>query len=140
MPPDRFALFYTHLNTSLPPHTAHTPSPTQPPAPHQVGDQAPPRARPGPDPTHPSPHTHTHKHSHKDTHTHRHTHTRARPAPHQVAIKRLHALDAPGAPPPGTSAASSGGASVAAFGQFFDREIAILASIRHPNVVNFIGG
>jgi hypothetical protein len=31
------------------------------------------------------------------------------------------------------------GASQAAFRQFFEREIAILASIRHPNVVNFIG-
>jgi serine/threonine protein kinase len=37
------------------------------------------------------------------------------------------------------SAGSRQGGSQAAFRQFFEREIAILASIRHPNVVNFIG-
>lgn len=75
----------------------------------------------------------------------------------QVAVKRLRVLDldkvgAPneqyGAGGSSDSAQSSGdvdgsqramGASQAAFRQFFEREIAILASIRHPNVVNFIG-
>ncbi len=72
----------------------------------------------------------------------------------QVAVKRLRVLDlddlrAPneqyGADESGNSSgAGSGsqpamGASQAAFRQFFEREIAILASIRHPNVVNFIG-
>lgn len=78
----------------------------------------------------------------------------------QVAVKRLRVLDlddvrAPneqyGAAADGSggdsSTQSSGGdggrqamgASQAAFRQFFEREIAILASIRHPNVVNFIG-
>jgi hypothetical protein len=73
----------------------------------------------------------------------------------QVAVKRLRVLDldevgAPneqyGAGGSSDSAQSNGdgsqramGASQAAFRQFFEREIAILASIRHPNVVNFIG-
>lgn len=72
----------------------------------------------------------------------------------QVAVKRLRVLDlddlrAPneqyGADGSGNSSQSNGGsqpamgASQAAFQQFFEREIAILASIRHPNVVNFIG-
>jgi hypothetical protein len=78
-----------------------------------------------------------------------------------VAVKRLRVLDVDDASAPaeqfaaaGGSSGSSGGthsssvgaaaaaqlgASQAAFRQFFEREIAILASIRHPNVVNFIG-
>jgi serine/threonine protein kinase len=56
----------------------------------------------------------------------------------QVAVKRLHPLDGDGSScgsgsgAPGSGAAP--GASLAAFKQFFEREIAILASIRHPNV------
>lgn len=38
-----------------------------------------------------------------------------------------------------SKAGSRAGGTQAAFRQFFEREIAILASIRHPNVVNFIG-
>ncbi|KIY91834.1 hypothetical protein MNEG_16129 [Monoraphidium neglectum] len=57
----------------------------------------------------------------------------------KVAVKRLHALDREAAPTSSAAAAAGGAASRAAFQQFFDREIAILASIRHPNVVNFIG-
>jgi serine/threonine protein kinase len=76
----------------------------------------------------------------------------------QVAVKRLRALDTDDIPMAGErhdsstgSSAASGdgssspsagsrlGGSQAAFRQFFEREIAILASIRHPNVVNFIG-
>lgn len=74
----------------------------------------------------------------------------------QVAVKRLRVLDLDDLKAPneqygadssggsGQSGAGSGsqpamGASQAAFRQFFEREIAILASIRHPNVVNFIG-
>ncbi len=62
-------------------------------------------------------------------------------------MKRLHALEgdasssgcgsAGGSGTPGSHAPA--GSSHAAFKQFFEREIAILASIRHPNVVNFIG-
>lgn len=80
---------------------------------------------------------------------------------HQVAVKRLRVLDLDdmGAPAEQYAAAAGGtsggtmpdgsssgaedmalGASQAAFRHFFEREIAILASIRHPNVVNFIGG
>lgn len=73
----------------------------------------------------------------------------------QVAVKRLRVLDlddlkAPneqyddgsggsGQSGPGSGSQPAMGASQAAFRQFFEREIAILASIRHPNVVNFIG-
>ena len=79
----------------------------------------------------------------------------------QVAVKRLRVLDLDDTVAPneqyaragsGSSTQSSSGgeyggansgramgASQAAFRQFFEREIAILASIRHPNVVNFIG-
>lgn len=77
----------------------------------------------------------------------------------QVAVKRLRALDTDDIPMAGErqhdsstgssaasrdgssspSACSRQGGSQAAFRQFFEREIAILASIRHPNVVNFIG-
>ncbi|KAF8071147.1 drkC [Scenedesmus sp. PABB004] len=69
----------------------------------------------------------------------------------KVAVKRLRVLDIDDAPAPGSGGGSSGasssaggsrgagGGSQAAFRQFFEREIAILASIRHPNVVNFIG-
>jgi serine/threonine protein kinase len=55
----------------------------------------------------------------------------------QVAVKRLRALDMDDAPFSDDLSRSRG--SHAAFQQFFEREIAILASIRHPNVVNFIG-
>lgn len=76
----------------------------------------------------------------------------------QVAIKRLRVLDLDDVKAPNEQYAGVGsdssmrsssgvedssqpaiGASQAAFRQFFEREIAILASIRHPNVVNFIG-
>jgi hypothetical protein len=77
----------------------------------------------------------------------------------QVAIKRLRVLDLDDVKAPNEQYAAGGsdssmrsssggaegnsqpaiGASQAAFRQFFEREIAILASIRHPNVVNFIG-
>ncbi|WIA11994.1 hypothetical protein OEZ85_012075 [Tetradesmus obliquus] len=77
----------------------------------------------------------------------------------KVAVKRLRALDTDDIPMAGErqhdsstgssaasrdgssspSACSRQGGSQAAFRQFFEREIAILASIRHPNVVNFIG-
>eukprot|EP00775_Hariotina_reticulata_P012952 gene12952-13081_t len=55
----------------------------------------------------------------------------------KVAVKRLRALDIDDLPMSGGFSRSRG--SQAAFQQFFEREIAILASIRHPNVVNFIG-
>lgn len=75
----------------------------------------------------------------------------------QVAVKRLRVLDLDDVKAPNEQYAEGGsgdsmrgssgedsqramGASQAAFRQFFEREIAILASIRHPNVVNFIGG
>lgn len=72
----------------------------------------------------------------------------------QVAVKRLRVLDLDDVRAPNEQYAAAGsddsmrssngsqraiGASQAAFRQFFEREIAILASIRHPNVVNFIG-
>ena len=55
-------------------------------------------------------------------------------------MKRLRALDFDSKYGSMRSGAGSGvPPSQAAFKQFFEREIAILASIRHPNVVNFIG-
>eukprot|EP00879_Flechtneria_rotunda_P011156 GHRR01011654.1.p1 GENE.GHRR01011654.1~~GHRR01011654.1.p1 ORF type:complete len:1165 (+),score=475.65 GHRR01011654.1:461-3955(+) len=70
----------------------------------------------------------------------------------KVAVKRLHALDLDDTPHcshhdstidgeagPCSACQQAHGGSLAAFKQFFEREIAILASIRHPNVVNFIG-
>ena len=51
----------------------------------------------------------------------------------KVAVKRLHALDGDSSSGCGSGGAAPG-ASQAAFKQFFEREIAILASIRHPNV------
>jgi serine/threonine protein kinase len=61
--------------------------------------------------------------------------------PVQVAIKRLHALDTDddGSGSGASTATASTAAAPSAVQSFFDREIAILASIRHPNVVNFIG-
>lgn len=75
-----------------------------------------------------------------------------------MAVKRLRVLDLDDVVAPSEQYAAGGsgstqssggmdvgssrramGASQAAFRQFFEREIAILASIRHPNVVNFIG-
>lgn len=62
-----------------------------------------------------------------------------------MAVKRLRAFDGPDlASPPSSTAGSAAGGEAAkrqteAFSSLFDREIAILASIRHPNVVNFIG-
>lgn len=57
-----------------------------------------------------------------------------------MAVKRLHVLDVDDVPcSVHSSNAADRGGSQAAFRQFFEREIAILASIRHPNVVNFIG-
>jgi serine/threonine protein kinase len=59
----------------------------------------------------------------------------------QVAVKRLRTLDFDAKY--GSIRGSGGNSGIppsqAAFKQFFEREIAILASIRHPNVVNFIG-
>lgn len=54
----------------------------------------------------------------------------------QVAVKRLRVLDFDDV---SCASAANRTGSQAAFQQFFEREIAILASIRHPNVVNFIG-
>lgn len=57
----------------------------------------------------------------------------------QVAVKRLRCFD-DGSPNPDSDTPMPAGCSNAAvFKQFFRREIEILASIRHPNVVNFIG-
>jgi hypothetical protein len=58
----------------------------------------------------------------------------------KVAVKRLHPLDGDasscgsGSGAGGRGSGAAPGASHAAFKQFFEREIAILASIRHPNV------
>eukprot|EP00878_Enallax_costatus_P016314 GHUV01017112.1.p1 GENE.GHUV01017112.1~~GHUV01017112.1.p1 ORF type:complete len:1179 (+),score=479.98 GHUV01017112.1:302-3838(+) len=59
----------------------------------------------------------------------------------KVAVKRLHVLDMDDVPHASmyNGQEPARGGSQAAFRQFFEREIAILASIRHPNVVNFIG-
>lgn len=52
---------------------------------------------------------------------------------YQVAIKRLRGFESVG-DEPGPSPTMT-----PVFSQFFEREIEILATIRHPNVVNFIG-
>lgn len=60
-----------------------------------------------------------------------------------MAVKRLRTLDIDShgddRQPAGQRCPEEATRSQAAFKQFFEREIAILASIRHPNVVNFIG-
>ncbi|KAI8464512.1 MAG: kinase-like domain-containing protein, partial [Monoraphidium minutum] len=108
---------------------------------------------------HPPPHHHTHTHA--CTLTSCAPPHPPPPPPRKVAVKRLHALDGSGSPGvlpapasgsgsgasgsgasgsgSGRSGGRGGGGGGGAFLEFFDREIAILASIRHPNVVNFIG-
>ncbi|GIL75994.1 hypothetical protein Vretimale_5660 [Volvox reticuliferus] len=59
----------------------------------------------------------------------------------KVAVKRLRGFDV-GPDNPDTGAPGEAGPSptqMPIFRQFFEREIEILATIRHPNVVNFIG-